>query len=172
MAKDDEAQPKRTRRSVASLTNRRTIRFSDDEERAVAAMREAMAEVDGIDLERISFSRALRTLILDKESAADLEARVQAWRERIAAGGSIAAPGTSGAVSDASIDALSARISEHHLELRRIGVNVNQIAKRVNAGDDVAVLAELEAIGTALDEMHEMLNEIERSTYLALTGGA
>lgn len=172
MAKDDEAQPKRTRQSVVTLAKRRTVRFSDDEERAVEAMREAMAEIDGIDLERISFSRALRTLILDKESAADLEARVQAWRERIAAGGTITAPGTNGAVSDASIDALSARISEHHLELRRIGVNVNQVAKRVNADADAAVSAELSAISTALDEMHEMLNEIERSTYLALTSGA
>lgn len=172
MAKDDEAQPKSTRRSVVTLAKRRTVRFSDDEERAVAAMREAMAEVDGIDLERISFSRALRTLILDKEGAADLEARVQAWREHLAAGGGVATAGTSGAVSDASIDALSARISEHHLELRRIGVNMNQVAKRVNADGDASVLAELEAISTALDEMHEMLNEIERSTYLALTSGA
>lgn len=172
MAKDDEAQPKRTRQSVVTLAKRRTVRFSDDEERAVEAMREAMAVVDGIDLERISFSRALRTLILDKEGAADLEARVQAWREHIAAGGSIAAPGTSSTVQDASIDRLSERISEHHLELRRIGVNVNQIAKRVNAGDGADVSAELKAISTALDEMHEMLNEIERNTYLALTSGA
>lgn len=156
MTKDDEASeatPKRPRKKTVTFAKRRTLRFSDDEERVVEDRRRALAQSRGRDLEEVSFSEALRWLITDKVGVAEVEARALA----------IERSGT--ASTDWGLEAVSERLGYELGAIRNyvahIGGNVNQIAKRLNMGDPVTAAEVTEALA-AVAEMKEIPDDIER----------
>lgn len=124
-----EATPRRPRKKVVNFAKRRTLRFSDDEERAVDDVRRALATSSGRDLEEVTFSEALRLLITDKEAVADVEARALAIKH---SGPDAASWG----LADIS-DRLGYELGPIRNHIAHIGGNLNQIAKRLNMGDPV-----------------------------------
>ncbi|PRI10518.1 hypothetical protein [Leucobacter massiliensis] len=59
---------------------RRTLRFSEDEEAAVAAMRAALGKIHGVEAEQVPFSKALRLLLTENHRAAQvLAGQPEAW---------------------------------------------------------------------------------------------
>lgn len=136
MTKDDEtreARSRRPRKKAVHYAKRRSLRFSVEEEEAVESVRRALAATRGRDVEDVTFSEALRLLVLDKESAAEVEARA-AVLERSGSAVVSSSQGSHGGHDVVPQEVLDL-LSELRLEASRIGSNVNQIARRVNAGD-------------------------------------
>lgn len=148
-----EATPRRPRKKAVHFAKRRTLRFSDDEERAVDDVRRALAKSSGRDLEEVTFSDALRRLITDKESAAEIEARALA----IERSGPSA---TAWNLADIS-DRLGYELGPIRNHIAHIGGNLNQIAKRLNTGDPVTA-AELSAALLTVAELRDVPDDIEK----------
>lgn len=148
-----EAMPRRPRKKVVNFAKRRTLRFSDDEERAVDDVRRALAKSSGRDLEEVTFSEALRLLITDKEGAADVEARALVIERS-------APDATSWGLADIS-DRLGYELGPIRNHIARIGGNLNQIAKRLNIGDRVT-RDELSQALEAVAELRQVPDDIER----------
>lgn len=148
-----EATPKRTRKKAVTFAKRRTLRFSDGEERAVEDVRRALAMSSGRDLEEVTFSEALRLLITDKVGAAEVEARA------------IAIERGATTSSDWGLNAVSDRLGYELGPIRNfvshISGNVNQIAKRLNMKDPVTA-AEVSAALEAVAVMKALPDDIER----------
>lgn len=148
-----EAMPRRPRKKVVNFAKRRTLRFSDDEERAVEDVRRALAKSSGRDLEEVTFSEALRLLITDREGAAEVEARALA----IERSGPNA---TDWGLADIS-DRLGYELGPIRNHIARIGGNINQIAKRLNMGDSVNS-AEVSAALRTVAELRDVPDSIEK----------
>lgn len=148
-----EATPRRTRKKAVNFTKRRTLRFSDDEERAVDDVRRALAKSSGRDLEEVTFSDALRRLITDKESAADIEARALAIERS-------GPDATAWGLADLS-ERLGYELGPIRNHIAHIGGNLNQIAKRLNMGDPVTS-AELSDALRAVAELRDVPDDIEK----------
>lgn len=148
-----EATPSRPRKKAVNFAKRRTLRFSDSEERAVEKVRRALAKSSGRDLAEVSFSEALRLLITDSAGTAEVEAKALATQRRGAAS------------TDWGLSAISDRlgyelgpISNH---VAHIGGNLNQIAKHLNSGDPVTA-AEISAALEGVAAMRSVPDDIER----------
>lgn len=148
-----EAKPRRPRKKAVNFAKRRTLRFSDDEERAVEDVRRALAASSGRDLEEVTFSEALRLLITDKEGAAQVEARALAIERR-------SPESMTWGLADIS-DRLGYELGPIRNHIAHIGGNLNQIAKRVNTGDPVTA-AELTRALQAVAELRQVPDDIER----------
>ncbi|MBN8423119.1 MobC family plasmid mobilization relaxosome protein [Microbacterium esteraromaticum] len=148
-----EATPRRPRKKAVNFAKRRTLRFSDDEERAVEDVRRALARSSGRDLEEVTFSEALRLLITDKEGAAEVEARALAIERR-------GPETTSWGLADIS-DRLGYELGPIRNHIAHIGGNLNQIAKRLNLGY-VVTAAELSAALDAVAELRKVPGDIEQ----------
>lgn len=157
-----EATPRRPRKKVVNFATRRTLRFSDDEERAVEDVRRALATSSGRDLEEVTFSEALRLLITDKEGAAEVEARALA----IERGGPDA---TAWGLADIS-DRLGYELGPIRNEIARIGGNLNQIAKRLNIGDAVTA-AEVSAALRSVAELRDLPDLLEKRIAVLVDHG-
>lgn len=148
-----EATPRRPRKKAVNFAKRRTLRFSDDEERAVGDVRRALAKSSGRDLEEVTFSEALRLLITDREGAAEVEARALA----IERSGPNA---TDWGLADIS-DRLGYELGPIRNHIARIGGNLNQIAKRLNMSDSVTS-AEVSAALRTVAELRDVPDSIEK----------
>lgn len=157
-----EASPKRPRKKAVHFAKRRTLRFSDGEERAVDDVRRALAKSSGRDLEEVTFSEALRLLITDKVGAAEVEAKALA----IERSGTASADWGLFAISDR----LGYELGPIRNQVARIGGNVNQIAKKLNAGASVAP-AEITAALEGVAEMRAIPDDIERRIALLVDRG-
>lgn len=165
MTKVDEASgatPKRPRKKAVNFAKRRTLRFSDSEERAVEDVRLALAGTSGRDLEEVTFSEALRLLITDKVGAADVEARALAIERSGAA--------STGWALDAISDRLGYELGSIRNHVAHIGGNLNQIAKRLNSGDPVTA-AEVSAALESVAAMRAVPDDIERRIALLVERG-
>lgn len=156
MTRNDEASeapPKRSRKKAVNFAKRRTLRFSDVEERHVEDMRRALAKSSGRDLEEVTFSEALRLLITDKPGVVEVEAKALAI-ERGAT--------TS---SDWGLNAVSDRLGYELGPIRNlvshVSGNLNQMAKRLNMKDPVTA-AEVSAALEAVAVMKALPDDIER----------
>lgn len=156
-----EATPKRSRKKAVTYAKRRTLRFSDDEERAVDDVRRALAKSSGRDVEDVTFSEALRLIITDKPAVADVEAKALAMER-------------SGAQSSWDLYNISDRLGYELGPIRnhiaRIGGDLNQIAKRLNMDDDVTA-AEISEALEGISTMKAIPDEIERRIYLLVLHG-
>lgn len=148
-----EATPRRPRKKVVNFAKRRTLRFSDDEERAVEDVRRALAASSRRELEEVTFSEALRLLITDKEGVAEIEARAQAI-----AGGTPDASAWS--LADIS-DRLGYELGPMRNHIAHIGGNLNQVVKRLNRGDQVTS-AELSVALDAVASLRDVPDDIEK----------
>jgi hypothetical protein len=148
-----EATPRRPRKKAVHFANRHTLRFSDDEERAVEDVRRALAKSSGRDLEDVSFSEALRLLITDKPAVEDVEARALVIERN-------AVHSASWSLADVS-DRLGYELAPFSNHIARIGGNLNQVAKRVNRGDAVLRDELLEAL-RSVSELRDVPIDIER----------
>lgn len=148
-----EATPRRPRKKAVHFAKRRTLRFSDDEERAVEDVRRALAKSSGRDLEEVSFSEALRLLITDRPAVEDVEARALVIERT-------AGHSASWSLADVS-DRLGYELAPFSNHIARIGGNLNQLAKRVNRGDAVLRDELLEAL-RSVSELRDVPVDIER----------
>jgi hypothetical protein len=165
MTKTDEASeaaPKRSRKKAVNFAKRRTLRFSDGEERAVDDVRRALAQSSGRDLEEVTFSEALRLLITDKPGVAEVEAKALA----IERSGTASASWGLFAISDR----LGYELGPIRNHVAHIGGNVNQIAKRLNMGDPVRA-AEITAALESIAEMRSVPEDIERRIAVLVDRG-
>lgn len=157
-----EATPKRPRKKTVNFAKRRTLRFSDSEERAVEDVRLALATTSGRDLDDVTFSEALRLLITDKAGAAEVEAQALAIQHS----------GT--ASTDWGLHAISERLGDALVPIRNhvahIGGNLNQIAKRLNTGEPVSA-AEVSAALEGVAGMRAVPDDIERRIALLVERG-
>lgn len=148
-----EATPRRRRKKAVNYAKRRTLRFSDDEERAVEDVRRALAKSSRRDLKEVTFSEALRLLITDKPAVAEVEAMALAIEH--------------GTADDSNwgLFAVSDRLGYELAWIRNhvahIGGNLNQIAKRLNMGDRVTS-KEVSAALDAVAEMKALPDHFER----------
>lgn len=148
-----EAMPKRPRKKTVTYAKRRTLRFSDGEERAVDDVRRALAKSTGRDLKEVSFSEALRLLITDKPAVTDVEAKALA----------IERSGTD--LSDWGLSGVSERLGYElgaiSNYVAHISGNLNLISKRLNMGNPV-MAAEISEALEGVAEMRTMPDDIER----------
>ncbi|WP_104132311.1 plasmid mobilization relaxosome protein MobC [Cryobacterium sp. M91] len=155
MTRTDEASgatPKRPRKKAVNFAKRRTLRFSDSEERAVENVRRALAKSSGRDIADVTFSEALRLLITDKIGTAEIEAQALAMeRHGVSPGANLASMS----------DRLGYELGPIRNFLSHISGNVNQIAKRLNK-DDPVTAAEVSNALEGVAEMKAMPDEIER----------
>jgi len=154
MTTTDEASeaPKRRRKKAVNFAKRRTLRFSEDEERAVEKTRQAIAATSGRDLEEVTFSEALRLLITNKIGTAEVEAQALVMERN----------GAAPSVGFANIsDRLGYELGPIRNYVAHISGNVNQIARRLNLGDPVTA-AELSAALDGVAIMKAVPDDIER----------
>lgn len=158
-----EATPKRSRKKAVNFAKRRTLRFSDSEERAVEDVRQALATSSGRDLAKVTFSEALRLLILDKEATAEVEAKALAMKRS-----------SDDAALGWGVHAISDRLGYEIAPLRNhiahVGGNVNQIAKRLNSGDPVTSTEISEAL-EAVAALKAIPEDVERRIALLVQRG-
>jgi len=165
MTTNDEASaatPRRRRKKAVNYAKRRTLRFSDDEERAVDDVRRALAKSSRRDLEEVTFSEALRLLITDKPAVEDVEARALLIERNEGVASSWDLAGIS--------DRLGYELGPIRLHISRIGGNVNQIAKRLNGRDTVARAEVSEAL-QAVASLKTVPDDIERRIALLVAHG-
>ena len=165
MTRTDEASgatPKRSRKKAVHFAKRRTLRFSESEERAVDDLRRALAKSSGRDLEEVTFSEALRLLITDKVRTAEVEAMALAIEH------------SGQASADWGLHAISDRLGYELGPLRNlvshVSGNVNQIAKKLNMGDPVTAFEVSEALKGVAD-MKALPDEFERRVALLVQRG-
>ena len=160
--KASDATPKRPRKKAVNFAKRRTLRFSDGEERAVENARRALAKSSGRDLEEVTFSEALRLLIMGKPGVAEVEAKALA----------IERSGTASA--DWGLHAISDRLGYELGPIRNhvahMGGNLNQIARRLNL-DDPVTAAEISEALEGVADMRALPDEIERRIALLVQRG-
>jgi len=157
-----EATPKRARKKTVNFAKRRTLRFSDSEERAVADVLQALAKSSGRDLEEVTFSEALRLLITDKSGVAEIEAKALAIQRSGAA--------SAGWGLHAISDRLGYELGPLRNQVAHVGGNLNQIAKKLNTGDAV-MAAEISEALEGVAAMRAMPDEIERRIALLVERG-
>ncbi|NEN04653.1 MobC family plasmid mobilization relaxosome protein [Diaminobutyricibacter tongyongensis] len=157
-----EATPKRSRKKAVNFAKRRTLRFSDGEERVVDDVRRALAKSSGRDVEDVSFSEALRLIITNKPAVADVEAKALA----IERSGTASADWGLYAISDR----LAWELGYFRIHVARIGGNLNQIAKRLNMGDP-ATAAEISEALEGVADMRVLPDEIERRIAILVGHG-
>jgi hypothetical protein len=165
MTKVDEASgatPKRPRKKAVYFAKRRTLRFSDSEERAVEDVRRALARTSGRGLAQVTFSEALRLLITDKVGAADVEARALAIERSGTA--------STGWGLDMISDRLGYELGPIRNQVARIGGNLNQVARQLNSGDPVTA-AEISAALEGVAAMRAVPDDIERRIALLVERG-
>ena len=165
MTKVDEASgatPKRPRKKAVNFAKRRTLRFSDSEERAVEDVRLALSKASGRGLAEITFSEALRLLITDKVGAAEVEAQALAIERSGAA--------STGWGLDLISDRLGYELGPIRNHVAHIGGNLNQIAKHLNSGDPVTA-AEIPAALEGVAAMRGVPDDIERRIALLVERG-
>ena len=157
-----EATPSRPRKKVVNFAKRRTLRFSDSEERAVEKVRRALAKSSGRDLAEVTFSEALRLLITDTTRTAEVEAKALAIQR------------SGSASTDWGLEVISDRLGYELGPIRNhiahIGGNLNQVAKQLNSGNPVAareIIAALEGVAA----MREVPDDIERRIALLVMHG-
>jgi uncharacterized membrane protein YkoI len=157
-----EATQKRSRKKAVNYAKRRTLRFSDDEERVVEDVRRALAKSSGRDVEGVTFSEALRLIITDKPAVAEVEAKALAIER------------SGGAADDWGLWAISDRLAYELAPMRNhvahIGGNLNQIAKRLNVDDEVTA-AEIADALEGVATMKAIPEEIEKRIYLMVMRG-
>lgn len=147
-----EAMPGRPRKKAVNFAKRVTLRFSDDEVRAVTDVQRALSKSSRRG-KKVTFSEALRRIILDKEDVAEIEARALA----IERGGPDA---TAWDLADIS-DRLGYELGPIRNHIAHIGGNLNQIAKRLNMGDPVTASEVSEAL-RAVAELRDVPDDIEK----------
>jgi len=150
-AKASAAQTKQTRRSSEHYAKTVSVRLSTEEHRAVEDVRAAMATERGCNVDKISYSEAMRLLLRDKEGAAEIEARAKVIRE-LPAARLWDDPTISKDIERVS-DSLAAVVTQ----VQKIGTNVNQIARHLNSGGS----AEQELIAEALRELNNIAVQVE-----------
>ncbi|MEV4737574.1 hypothetical protein MRBLWO14_002468 [Microbacterium sp. LWO14-1.2] len=142
-----------TRRKKTTFGERRSIRFSEEEERSVQDLREAIAVRSGRAFEDVTFSEAVRLLVRDKKSAAEIEARALA----IQRGG--------GNASEWGLWAISERLGYELAPMRRyiarIGGDLNRIAGRLAKEEKIPYEELADALQAAADLRH-VPDDIER----------
>lgn len=156
-----EAMTRHPRKKPVNFSKRRTLRFGDDEERAVDDVRRALAKSSGRDLEEVSFSEALRILILDKEGAAEVEARALAIERNHDV--------TAWPLAEIS-DRVGYELGPIRNHIAHIGGNLNQIAKRLNMGDAVSA-AQLSDALQAVASLRDVPEDIERRLAFSVDRG-
>ncbi|SDS55467.1 hypothetical protein [Microterricola viridarii] len=165
MTRNDEASeatPKRPRKKAVNFAKRRTLRFSDDEERAVEDVRRALAETSGRDLDAVTFSEALRLLITDKLGAADVESRALAIERSGTA--------STGWGLHAISDRLGYELGPIRNHAAHLSGNLNQISKRLNMGDPV-IAAEISAALEGVAALRAVPDDIEHRIALLVARG-
>jgi len=163
MTTTDEASeaPKRRRKKVVNFAKRRTLRFSEDEERAVEKTRRAIAATSGRDLEEVTFSEALRLIITDKVGTAEVEAQALVMERT----------GESPVSNLANVsDRLGYELGPIRNYVAHISGNVNQIAKRLNMADRVTAAEVSEALGSVA-LMKAVPDDIERRIAILARAG-
>lgn len=144
---------KHTRQKKTTFGERRSIRFSEEEERSVQDLREAIATRSGRAFEDVTFSEAVRLLVRDKKSAAEIEARALAIQR-----------GSANA-SDWGLWAISERLGYEIVPMRnhiaRIGGDLNRIASRL-ATEETVPYEDLVAALRAVVELRNVPDDIER----------
>lgn len=142
-----------TRRKKTTFGERRSIRFSEEEERSVQDLREAIAVRSGRALEDVTFSEAVRLLVRDKKSAAEMEARALAIQRG------------DGNASEWGLWAISERLGYEIAPMRRyiarIGGDLNRIAARL-ATEETVPFEDLVAALRAVAELRNVPDDIER----------
>lgn len=151
-----------TRRKKTTFGERRSIRFSEEEERSVQDLREAIATRSGRAFEDVTFSEALRLLVRDKKSTAEIEARALAIQRG------------SGDASEWGLWAISERLGYEIAPMRnhiaRIGGDLNRIASRL-ASEETVPSEDLVAALRAVAELRNVPDDIERRlAYLVQRG--
>lgn len=151
-----------TRQRNTTFGERRSIRFSEEEERSVQDLREAIAVRSGRALEDVTFSEAVRLLVRDKKSAAEIEARALAIQRG------------SGNASEWGLWAISERLGYEIAPVRnhiaRIGGDLNRIAARLTTEETVPY-EDLVAALRAVAELRNVPCDIEhRIAHLVQRG--
>ena len=156
-----DGTPKRRRKRVTTFASRRTLRFSEDEERAVEKTRKAIAASSGRPLDAVSFSEALRHIVLTKSSRTTAEA----------GGNASARPGKS---SDWDLGQISDRLGYEIAPIRNylalISGNLDLVAKSLHMGDPVTAAAVSEAL-EGVATMKGIPDEIERRIFILTEHG-
>lgn len=151
-----------TRRKKTTFGERRSIRFSEEEERSVQDLREAIAVRSGRAFKDVSFSEAVRLLVRDKKSAAEIEARALAIQRG------------SGNASDWGLWAISERLGYEIAPMRshiaRIGGDLNRIASRL-ATEETVPYEDFAAAMRAVAELRNVPDDIERRIALLVQRG-
>lgn len=151
---DAKKRPTRhTRHKKTTFGERRSIRFSKEEERSVKDLREAIALRSRRAFEDVTFSEAVRLLVRDKKSAAEIEARALAIQRG------------SGNASEWGLWAISDRLGYEIAPMRRhiarIGGDLNRIAARLATEETVPCEELADALQAAAD-LRRIPDEIER----------
>ena len=165
MTRTDEASgatPSRPRKKAVNFAKRRTLRFSDSEERAVEDVRRALARTSERDLEEVTFSEALRLLITDKVGAAEVEAKALAIQRSGAA--------SAGWGLHAISDRLGYELGPIRNHVAHIGGNLNQVARQLNSGDPVTA-ADVSAALEGVAAMRALPDDIERRIAILVDRG-
>jgi hypothetical protein len=157
-----EARPIRSRKKVVTYAKRRTLRFSDDEERVIDDVRRALAKSSGRDVEDVSFSEALRLIITDKPAVAEVEAKALAIER--SGGGS-----GSWSLYDIS-DRLGYELGPIRNHIAAIGGNLSRIASRLDTEDPVTA-AEISETLDGVATLKGIPDEIEKRIYLLVQRG-
>jgi uncharacterized membrane protein YkoI len=158
----NEATPKRSRKKAVNYAKRRTLRFSDDEERVVDDLRRALAKSSGRDIEDVTFSEALRLIVTDKPAVAEVEAKALAIER---SGGETSSWG----LYDIS-DRLGYELGPFRLHVARMDANLTRIVNRPE-GDVTATEAELAEALEAVSVLRALPDELERRIYLLVGHG-
>ncbi len=149
MTSNAEPKAKRARKRTGTLSKQRTLRFGAAEETAIESVRVALSKTRG---KPVSFSEAHRVLLLDKEDAARVEARALAMG---------AGPVAESPELVAALDHLADEVAALRVQVARVGGNLNQVAKRLNAGHAVGDDELRDALGavTSLRHVAESLDD-------------
>lgn len=152
------APSKRARKKAVNFASRRTLRFSEGEERAVDDVRRALSKTSGRDLGEVSFSEALRLLITDKAAAAEVEAMALAIER---SGSEVpSSNGRPGFINDE----LGKVLGELRNHAAHVGGNVNQITKKLNSNDDVSA-AEIRAALSGAASLRALAEDAEQRLW-------
>ncbi|WP_372983793.1 hypothetical protein [Microbacterium sp.] len=161
-ANTQQLAKRHTRRKKMTFGKPHSIRFSEDEERSVQDMREAIAKRSKRRLEDVKFSEAVRLLVRDKESVAEIEARALAIQRGVAN------------ASEWGLFAISEKVgwelAPMRLHIARIGGDLNRIAARL-ANEETIPYEELVAALQAVAELRNIPDDIEHRIALLVQRG-
>lgn len=158
---------KRPRQRTVHFAKRRTLRFGEDEEQAVHEVRVALATATGRSIEKVSFSEALRLMILDKPGTADVQARALVIER---SGSAVVTPGSGAAPRDEVMEKLAEDLSRLRSHSSAIGGNVKQVARTMSSGAQIQD-AEIKAALVGAASLRTFAEKIEPRLFRADLSG-